>query len=76
VELCGSAPSIALEANATELDAAGDELVVHEDELFVDKDELAEVKVLELLPEEVAIVELLLSVVFVSVVLLRTTMEL
>jgi len=36
VELCGSAPSIALEANATELDAAGDELVVHEDELFVD----------------------------------------
>jgi hypothetical protein len=68
VELCGSAPSIALEANTTELDAAGDELVV-------DEDELAEVEVLELHPEEVAIVELLLSVVFVSVVLLLTTME-
>jgi hypothetical protein len=68
VELCGSAPSIALEANATDLDAAGDEFVV-------DEGELAEAEVLELLPEEVAIVQLLLSVVFVSVALLLTTME-
>ena len=46
-----------------------------ETNFVVDEDELAEVEVLELHPEKVAIVELLLSVVFVSVVLLLTTME-
>jgi hypothetical protein len=68
VKLCGSAPSIALEASATELDGDGDELVV-------DEDELIEIALLELLLEEAAIVELLLPVVFVSVVLSLTIMD-
>jgi hypothetical protein len=45
------------------------------DELVVDEDALAEIEVLELVPEELATVESLLSVVFVPVVLSLTIME-